>query len=94
MSRSLAASYAEIEYFMMSKEVFKEFNLDVEIRYNNRKFLSGLLEYVNVPKENINYENAMLWVYDSCYWIKDCKVCRLVNKPLYMRGVLSPYKRE
>lgn len=45
--------YAEIEYFMMSKEVFKEFNLDVEIRYNNRKFLSGLLEYVSVPKENI-----------------------------------------
>lgn len=46
--------YAEIEYFMMSKEVFKEFNLDVEIRYNNRKFLSGLLEYVKVPKENIS----------------------------------------
>lgn len=48
----------------------------------------------NVSKESINYENAMLWVYDSCYWIKDCKVCRFVNKPLYMRGVLSPYKKE
>lgn len=46
--------YADIEYFTMVKEVFEEFNIPVEIRYNNRKFLSGLLEYVKVPKENIS----------------------------------------
>ena len=45
--------YAEIEYFMMTKEAFKKFDIDVEIRYNNRKFLSGLLEYCNVPKEKV-----------------------------------------
>ena len=45
--------YAEIEYFMMTKEVFSKFDIDIEIRYNNRKFLSGLLEYCNVPKENV-----------------------------------------
>ena len=44
---------AEIEYFMMTREVFKKLNIDVEIRYNNRKFLSGLLEYAGVKKENI-----------------------------------------
>ena len=46
--------YAEIEYFMMNKEVFDKLGIDVEIRYNNRKFLSGLLEYVGVKKENIS----------------------------------------
>jgi len=45
---------AEIEYFMMTREVFKKLNIDVEIRYNNRKFLSGLLEYAGVKKENIS----------------------------------------
>ena len=44
---------AEIEYFMMTKEVFDKLNINVEIRYNNRKFLSGLLEYAGVKKENI-----------------------------------------
>lgn len=50
----LESPYAEIEYFQMTKEVFEKFNIDVEIRYNNRKFLSGLLEYCGVKKENIN----------------------------------------
>ena len=44
---------AEVEYFNMTKRVFKEFNIDVEIRFNNRKFLSGILEYSGVSKENI-----------------------------------------
>lgn len=44
---------AEVEYFTMTKRVFKEFNIDIEIRFNNRKFLSGLLEYCGVSKENI-----------------------------------------
>lgn len=46
--------YAEIEYFMMTNDVFKKLNINVEIRYNNRKFLSGLLEYAGVNKENIS----------------------------------------
>ena len=44
---------AEIEYFNMTKKVFGEFDIDIEIRFNNRKFLSGLLEYSGVLKENI-----------------------------------------
>ena len=44
---------AEVEYFTMTKRVFNEFNIDIEIRFNNRKFLSGLLEYCGVSKENI-----------------------------------------
>lgn len=45
---------AEIEYFNMTKKVFKEFGIDIEIRFNNRKFLSGILEYSGVSKENIS----------------------------------------
>lgn len=44
---------AEVEYFNMTKRVFKEFNINIEIRFNNRKFLSGILEYCGVSKENI-----------------------------------------
>lgn len=50
----LESPYAEVEYFTMSKEVFKKFGVDIEIRYNNRKFLSGILEYSGVKKENIS----------------------------------------
>lgn len=45
---------AEIEYFNMTKKVFKEFGIDIEIRFNNRKFLSGILEYSGASKENIS----------------------------------------
>ena len=44
---------AEIEYFNMTKKVFGEFDIDIEIRFNNRKILSGFLEYSGVLKENI-----------------------------------------
>ena len=37
----------------MTKKVFGEFDIDIEIRFNNRKFLSGILEYSGVSKENI-----------------------------------------
>lgn len=50
----LESPYAEVEYFTMSKEVFKKFGIDIEIRYNNRKFLSGILEYSGVEKDNIS----------------------------------------
>lgn len=46
--------YAEIEYFMMMRDVFEKLNIKVEIRYNNRKFLSGILKHSNVKEENIN----------------------------------------
>ena len=44
---------AEVEYFLMMKEVFEKLGINIEIRYNNRKFLTGLLEYAGVKKENI-----------------------------------------
>ena len=44
---------AEIEYFLMMKEVFEKLGINIEIRYNNRKFLTGLLEYAGVKKDNI-----------------------------------------
>lgn len=49
----IESPYAEVEYFLMIKEVFKKLNINIEIRYNNRKFLSGLLEYCKVKKDNI-----------------------------------------
>lgn len=44
---------AEIEYFLMMREVFNKLGINIEIRYNNRKFLTGLLEYAGVDKNNI-----------------------------------------
>lgn len=50
----LDSPYAELEYFTMIKDVFEKLNIKVIIKYNNRKFLSGLLEHLKVKKENIN----------------------------------------
>ena len=46
--------YAEMEYFMMINDAFKKFGIDIEIRYNNRKFLSGIIEFCGVNKENVS----------------------------------------
>lgn len=41
----------EAEFFMMSVDVYKSLGLDVEIQYNNRKLLSGLIQYVGINPE-------------------------------------------
>ena len=38
----------EAEFFMMSVDVYKTLGLDIEIQYNNRKLLSGLIQYVGI----------------------------------------------
>lgn len=50
----LESPYAEVEYFSMTKDVFEALDIDVELHYNNRKFLTGLLEFLGVKKENIS----------------------------------------
>ena len=50
----LETPYAECEYFNMIVDVFNELNIDIEIRYNNRKFLNGLLLYCGVDEDNLS----------------------------------------
>lgn len=50
----LESPYAEVEYFSMTKDVFEALDIEVEVHYNNRKFLYGLLEHLNVNKDDIS----------------------------------------
>ncbi len=43
----------EIEFFQMINKVFNELDLDVEIHYNNRQFLVGLLTEIGILEFNI-----------------------------------------
>lgn len=42
---------AEVEFFLMIKEVFKRLNLEVVILFNNRKLLSGIIEISGIESE-------------------------------------------
>lgn len=44
----------EVEQMQMVKQVFDELGIDVEIKWNNRKLMSGLLEYCNIPQDKVN----------------------------------------
>ena len=46
---------AEAEYMMMINEVYKELGLDIEVEFNNRKLLVGIIEYVlgDLPEDNL-----------------------------------------
>lgn len=44
----VSSMLAEAEYFAITVEVFKKFGLSVYITYNNRKLLSGLVEYSEI----------------------------------------------
>lgn len=53
----------------------------------------------SVPKQNIDFENAVLWAeYDgkqeSMYYIKSYKAFYYVDKPVYYSAVISPYFTE
>lgn len=45
---------AEAELMMMALDAFKKLNVHVEIQYNNRKLLYGLLQQFEVPEEVMN----------------------------------------
>jgi len=45
---------ADAEIIKIAEQVFKELELEVEIRVNNRKLLNGLIEEIGVEKEKIN----------------------------------------
>lgn len=53
---------AEATYFSMCKEVFSKLELDVVIKYNNRKLLLGLIEYVGIPS---NLANEVIIIVDK-----------------------------
>ncbi len=45
---------AEAELMMMALDAFSKLGMDVRIQYNNRKLLTGMLEFFNTPAEKMN----------------------------------------
>lgn len=50
----ITSQTAEVEFFQLTNKVFEELNLDVEIHYNNRKFLVGILSELGIEEYNLN----------------------------------------
>jgi len=44
----------EVEQMMLVINVFKKLDIDIVIKWNNRKLMSGLINYVGVPSEKID----------------------------------------
>ena len=42
--------FVEVEFFLLTLEVFEQLNLDIEVKWNNRKYLSGLIELAGVEQ--------------------------------------------
>lgn len=55
---------------------------------------SHYLFIFNATKENINYENATLWINNGYYLVKSHKMFYYCDKALYMSAVLTPYDKE
>ncbi|MEE0858621.1 MAG: hypothetical protein U0M12_04025 [Acutalibacteraceae bacterium] len=48
----------------------------------------------NIPNKEIDFENAVVWIYGRYYWLKAYKIFYFSEKPLYMSALLSPYQKE
>ena len=46
--------YIEAEQILMAVKTYKELGIDVIVRYNNRKLMSGLIELSGVPKDKVD----------------------------------------
>ena len=44
----------EIEQLIMVKKAFDKLNIDILIKWNNRKLMSGLIKYCNIPDASID----------------------------------------
>lgn len=52
--------YIEIEQMQMVKSVFDQLNIDIEIVWNNRKLMTGLLLYLNIDEQKIDMVIGLL----------------------------------
>ena len=43
--------YIEAEQILMAINTYRELGIDAVVKYNNRKLMSGLIEYAGIPKE-------------------------------------------
>lgn len=48
----------------------------------------------NLPDKNIDFDNAIVFVYGRNFWLKEHKIFYFKNKPLYAQATLSPYEKE
>ena len=46
--------YIEIEQLLMVESIFKQLDIDIEIKWNNRKLMTGLLKYLNIKDDLID----------------------------------------
>jgi len=53
-SSGVESQAAEAELMMMALDAFKKLNVRVEIQFNNRKLLFGLLQQFQVPEDVMN----------------------------------------
>ena len=49
----ISGIYPEIEMLLMASKCYKDLGIDIEIEWNNRKFLSGLIKECNIEEEYI-----------------------------------------
>ena len=50
----ISGIYPEIEMLLMTSKCYKDLGIDIEIEWNNRKFLSGLIKECNIEEEYIS----------------------------------------
>lgn len=50
----LNGRYIEAEQILMVKNIFDQLDIDIEIKWNNRKLMTGLLTYLNIEEKNID----------------------------------------
>ncbi|MCI6542319.1 MAG: histidine--tRNA ligase [Firmicutes bacterium] len=46
--------FVEVEFFLLTLEIFKKLSLDIEVKWNNRKYLSGIIELAGVEKSLVS----------------------------------------
>ena len=54
--------YIEAEQILMAINTYKELGIDIYVKYNNRKLMSGLILYAGIPEDKIN---AVIGVIDK-----------------------------
>lgn len=50
--------------------------------------------FFNLPDKDINFDNAIVYAYNSHFWLKGYKIFYFKDKPLYAQATLLPYEKE
>ncbi len=76
----------EAEQILMAIETYKELGIDIYVKYNNRKLMSGLIKEVGIPSDKVN---SVIGIIDKLEKVSQEELIEMLEKLALTKDTIS-----